>query len=190
MGKISTVWKPASVAYRRSVSGRMTVPVPTEGASARPVGRQKSTLQPYISLSTSSPGAVNLSASSLEATVAYAPRSLVMTGAGEARSGLGWYVEPHFLEMLGVRPLLGRGLVLFLSSGGEQLDVPLGLEYFNLSGAQAGRDAIIVQPAEVPDVVDPANLIQQVHELMRHHRNAIRSRIHHRPVSAFVGALL
>jgi putative ABC transport system permease protein len=45
-----------------------------------------------------------------DATAAYAPRSLVMTGAGEARSGLGWYVEPHFLGLLGIEPALGRAL--------------------------------------------------------------------------------
>lgn len=39
---------------------------------------------------------------------AYAPFSYVLTGAGAPSSRLAWHVEPGFLDLLGVRPLLGR----------------------------------------------------------------------------------
>ena len=39
------------------MGGLITVPVPTDGSSAKPVGKQNSTLQPYMSRSVSSPGA-------------------------------------------------------------------------------------------------------------------------------------
>lgn len=40
---------------------------------------------------------------------AHAGRSFILTGAGEARDYRAELVEPGFLELLGVRPLLGRG---------------------------------------------------------------------------------
>ena len=38
---------PASAAYRRTVSGRITVPVPAASSPTMPTGRQWSTLNPY-----------------------------------------------------------------------------------------------------------------------------------------------
>ena len=55
----------------RSVSGRMTVPVPTDPSWERPSGRQTSIEMPYISCSTESPGPVKASGtrSSMTSTV-------------------------------------------------------------------------------------------------------------------------
>ena len=46
IGKISNRVNPASSAYPRKVSGRITVPVAADGDAARPAGRQSKMLQP------------------------------------------------------------------------------------------------------------------------------------------------
>ena len=65
----------------------MTVPVAAEGVSARPTGRQQRTLYVYMIRSTSSPGAVNASATRSSMTItapssATSPRSDRSTSTG------------------------------------------------------------------------------------------------------------
>src|SRR5215218_3928637 len=68
MARTSTPENPAAAAQRASVGARRTVPLASTWASARVAGRQCRMLQPYISRTVASPGAVKVSATRSSAT--------------------------------------------------------------------------------------------------------------------------
>ena len=72
---------------RGRCSARMTVPSAAEGCSASWVGRQWVTLQPYIIRSTSSPGAVNVSATRSSTTSTVPPGASAARAARSASTG-------------------------------------------------------------------------------------------------------
>lgn len=72
---------------------------------------------------------------------AHIPRTFIVTGAGEARREVGRLVEPGFLEMLGVWPVLGRGLTPEDALPGNDRVVLLG---HDLWAAAFDRDPDVV----------------------------------------------
>lgn len=70
---------------------------------------------------------------------AYAPRSVVLTGAGEPRGLLSFMVEPGFLTMLGIQPQLGRGFTADEAVPGRDRVVILGHDLWRTTfGEDAG----------------------------------------------------
>jgi predicted permease len=72
---------------------------------------------------------------------AHLPANIILTGAGEARRAVGRLVEPGLLDMMGIRPVLGRGLTSSDAVPGNHRVVLLGDE---LWGAAFGRDSNVV----------------------------------------------
>jgi hypothetical protein len=76
-------------AYRRRVSGRITVPVPAEGWCAMPSGRQTRMLKAYMIFSISSPGAWNRSATASSMMTTGAARTTARRIAASTSTGCG-----------------------------------------------------------------------------------------------------
>src|SRR4051812_19971571 len=93
MGRTVTDVKRASWAYRRRVSGRITVPVAADPGSVRLAGRQCSALQPYMNRSMSSPGAVKVSATFSSPISTVPPRGEHPGGTAQYANGVGHVVQ-------------------------------------------------------------------------------------------------
>jgi len=125
----------AATAIFTLVDGLMLEPIPFEGAdrlvSVNGYGGGLTVGAEEIAALREDAGRV------FDATVAYAPRSLLMTGSGDAWSGLAWYVEHHFLEMLGLAPALGRGFTPEDAQPGSERVVLLSHELWRQVFARA-----------------------------------------------------